>query len=149
VDEADETPSDAASRLWANTAFGVAGPIAIALVVGLGLAATSTPAPNEEFYAYVLYIATAVYIAGLIWDLLIALLNSAANRQRSTARNYSSCLLGLLPVGGLVVALSAVADGDGWIFDWRLVLVAVLVLNVGEFLLFSWISSARPPASPA
>lgn len=123
MDEADETPSDVASRLWANTAFGVAGPIAIALVVGLGLAATSTPAPNEEFYAHLLYFATAAYIAGLIWDLFSTVLNAAANRQRATGRNYSSCRFGLLPVGGLVVVLSESRMGmdgssTGGCFSW-------------------------------
>jgi hypothetical protein len=108
MDEAEEGPRDLPSRIAASTPFGIVGPIALALVVGFVLAATSTPVPDKEASAYVLYAATVVYIAGLIWDLFGTALNAARNRRHpATARNYSSCLFGLLPVGGVVVVLSA------------------------------------------
>lgn len=150
MDEADEAPRDLPSRVAASTAFGMVGQIAIALVVGLALAATSTPAPDKEFLAYLLYAATAVYLAGLIWDLFSAALYAARNRRHpATARNYSSCLFGLLPVGGGVVVLSAIAEGEGWIFDWRFMLLALVAVNLLDFLLFSAISVWRTPDSPA
>lgn len=150
MDEADEAPRDLTSRVAACTALGIVGPIAIALAIGLALAATSTPEPEKEFVAYLLYTVTAVYLAGLAWDLFSAALIAARNRRHpATARNYSSCLFGLIPVGGGVVVLSAVADGEGWIFDWRFMLVVLIVVNVADFFLFSAISGWRTPASPA
>jgi hypothetical protein len=150
VDEADKAPSDLPSRVAASTAFGIVGPIAIALVIGLALAATSTPAPDNEFYAYLLYAATAVYLAGLIWDVFSAALNAARSRRHPTAaRNYSSCLFGLIPIGGGVVVLSALADGEGWIFDWWFVLLLLVVVNIADFALFSAISKRRTPDRPS
>jgi len=144
MDNADSGPTALVGRAWRSTALGIVGPILIALVVGAVLLATSTPAPGQEFYAFVLYVVTAVYLAGMVWDLISAAQNATERRNRpEKTGSYSSCLFGLLPLAAVVVLLSAKADGQGWIFDWRLVFVAVLAASVAEFFAFSRISTVQ------
>ena len=139
-----DAPSSTPGRRWTGAAVDIAGPVLTAVAIGVVLLATSTPAPGEELAAYALYAVAAVYVTGLIWDLVSALGNARSRRRSETEHRYSSCLFGLVPLGGLVVVLSAAADGQGWIFDWRLVLVAVLAANLVQFLVFTRISQVPP-----
>ncbi|MBA2304706.1 MAG: hypothetical protein H0W08_19025 [Acidobacteria bacterium] len=45
--------------------------------------------------------------------------------------------------------LSAKADGQGWIFDWRLTLAAVVAANIAQFLMFTRISTVIPGRGPS
>jgi len=146
VDTPEPTPHTFVERASASTVFGILGPILIAATVGLALFVSSTPAPGQEFYAIMLYGATATYLTGLIWDLMSAAMNADVRRRiPAQARNYSSCLGGLLPLALAVVFLSAKADGQDWIFDWRWMLVVVLALTVSQFAIFAWISKVDRP----
>lgn len=132
-----EAPGSVPGRSWTKTAVDLVGPVVTAAAIGAVLVVTSTPAPGEELAAFALYAATAIYVTGMIWDVIGAAGNARARRRSETARRYSSCLFGLVPFAVLVVALSAAADGEGWIFDWRLALVAVVAANLVQFLVFT------------
>lgn len=135
-----EAPGSVPGRPWTASAVDLVGPVVTAAGIGVALLVTSVPAPGEELAAYALYAATAIYATGMTWDVIAAAGNARSRRRSETTRRYSTCLFGLVPFALLIVGLSAAADGRGWIFDWRLMLVVVLAANLAQFLVFTRIS---------
>jgi len=143
VEGSEDAPRSVVHRAWESTFFGIAGPLLIAAALGLALLATNTAAADDEFQALLLYATTAVYLTGLVWDLIAAGLNATARRRERPASNYSSCLFGLAPVALIIVGLSASANGSGWIFDWRATLAVLLAANLAHLVIFTRVSARR------
>jgi hypothetical protein len=143
VKGSEDAPKSVVDRVRESTVFGIAGPLLIAAALGLALLATNTATPDDEFLALVLYATTAGYLAGLVWDLIGAALNATARAHERSKSNYSSCLFGLAPFALIIVVLSAAVDGSGWLFDWRVTLIVLLVANLAQFLIFGLVSKRR------
>jgi hypothetical protein len=133
VDDVEDEPPAARHRGWERVTVDIVGPVVVATAIGSLLLTTSTPATGDEVAAYLLYVVTAVFVTGLIWDVLGVASNARARTGSASGRPTSSCLFGLLPVGAFIVGLSAMTDGSGWIFDWRLTALVIVAANVCSF----------------